>query len=247
MSQPPPAQPVHFPTTHWSLVARASAEGDANARQAMDGLLRRYLPPMRAYLLLDRGLDAGLVDDLLQGFVASRLLEQNLFARAQASRGRFRNLLLASLKRYAIDQLRRRSTQKAGGGQVVSLDAIEVDAPADETAEASAVFEVELARQIVTTTLARMQEDCAAKGADSTWELFRVQVVATTLEGTDRVPYAQLVQKLGFESPSQAANALGTAKRMFRRHLAEVLLEYQFDADDLEQDVGELMRILSQT
>lgn len=246
MSQPP-GKPVHFPTTHWSLVARASADGDASARQALDGLLRRYLPPMRAYLLLDRKLDAGQVDDLLQGFVASRVLEQNLFARADASRGRFRNLLLASLKRYAIDQLRRRSTQKQGAGQVVSLEATEVDAPADDVPEVSAVFEVELARQIVTTTLARMQQDCVAKGADSTWELFRVQVVAPTLEGTERIPYTDLVERLGFESPSQAANALSTAKRMFRRHLSEVLLEYQFDAEDLEQDVGELMRILAQT
>lgn len=226
-------------------MARASAEGDSRAREALDGLLRRYLPPMRAYLVLDRKLDGQLVDDLLQGFVASRVLEQNLFARADAARGRFRNLLLSSLKRYAIDELRRRSTQKRGAGQVVSLDASAIDAPADDEPDVSAIFEIELARQIVTTTLARMQADCAAKDSDSTWELFRVQVVDPTLNGTERVPYAQLVDRLGFESPSQAANALSTAKRMFRRHLADVLLEYQFDAKDLEQDVGELMQILS--
>jgi hypothetical protein len=91
-----------------------------------------------------------------------------------------------------------------------------------------------------------MQAECVAKRADSTWELFRVQVVGPTLEGTERVPYARLVEQLGFESPAQAASALGTGKRMFRRHLRDVLIEYQFDVEDLEQDVGELLRILSQ-
>jgi hypothetical protein len=59
-----------FPVTRWSLIARAGANADSTTRQALDELLRRYLPALKTHLVLSRRLDADRADDLLQSFVA---------------------------------------------------------------------------------------------------------------------------------------------------------------------------------
>src|SRR4051812_38640775 len=87
-----------FPMTQWSLVARAG-QPPAEARAALDVLLRRYAPALRAHLLLDRRMsgDRSKAEDVLQGFVADKVLERNLIALADRERGRFRTFLLAAL------------------------------------------------------------------------------------------------------------------------------------------------------
>jgi hypothetical protein len=51
-----------------------------------------------------------------------------------------------------------------------------------------------------------------------------------------------LIGKFGFRSPSQAFNILGTAKRMFKRHLRAVIAEYARD----EKEVAEELRALKE-
>jgi hypothetical protein len=54
MSPGDPAGLGRFPTTHWSLVARAGQDGGDARREALDQLLRRYLPALRAHLIFGR-------------------------------------------------------------------------------------------------------------------------------------------------------------------------------------------------
>src|SRR6188508_2148538 len=100
-----------FPPTQWSLIGRAREEDSKGKRPALDELLKRYLPALRVHLLIRRAGDEDAIQDLLQGFIASRILESNLIATAAPSRGKFRTLLLTSLDRYVVDQRRRASAQ----------------------------------------------------------------------------------------------------------------------------------------
>ena len=79
-----------FPSTQWSLVDRAAA-GDAKARQrALGDLLQRYLPALRAHLVFKKRIDQERAEDLVQGFVTNKVIEQGLIARADPGKGRFR-------------------------------------------------------------------------------------------------------------------------------------------------------------
>src|SRR6476646_2051830 len=96
-----------FPTTRWSLIGRAGGDGNA-----MDVLLRRYLPALRAYLMLERKVSAPEADELLQEFTAGKILGQHLLAHADRDRGRFRTFLLASLKNFRADRARADAARK---------------------------------------------------------------------------------------------------------------------------------------
>ena len=134
-----------FPTTHWSLVARAGRDGGDARREALDQLLRRYLPALRAHLLFGRRMPAEDAEDLLQEFVASRILQRDLVDRADRQLGKFRTYLLAALDRFFIDQLRRRNARKRSLG-AGPLQALDDGAEAVAAAPAPDAFDVAWAR-----------------------------------------------------------------------------------------------------
>jgi DNA-directed RNA polymerase specialized sigma24 family protein len=236
-------QPQHrhqpFPTTSWSLVLRAGQD-DTHARQALGVLLERYLPALRAHLVLYRRVPADTADDLLQGFVSQKILEQKLIARSDRARGRFRALLLSALNYYMIDETRRR---RARGGEHVQLgEAGEWDQFADE--QPSDVFNAAWARQVVAEAVRRMRQECAALRRADLWTLFEHRVLRPTLYGVDPTPYEQLVPQLRLESAAQASNVLVTAKRMFARMVRGVLSESAENEEEVEEDLRDLGRYL---
>ena len=83
-----------FPQTRWSLVGRAGGR-DPNALAALISL---YLPVLRSYLCNSRAVVSSVAEEIVQGFAEERLLAGNLLDRATPERGRFRSLLIVSLK-----------------------------------------------------------------------------------------------------------------------------------------------------
>src|SRR5262245_21132203 len=83
-----------FATTHWSLVCAARDRAAPEARAALAALCAVYWYPLYAYVRR-RGHDAAGAEDLTQEFFA-RLLEKDVLAAADRSRGRFRSFLLAA-------------------------------------------------------------------------------------------------------------------------------------------------------
>ena len=236
MSRHPDDELSAFPATQWSLVD-AVRGGDPQARRrALDTLLTRYLPALRAYLVLERRMDADRAADVLQSFVADKIVERDLIARAEKSRGKLRTFLLTALQRFAIDVSRKRDDRGS-----VSVDDVE---PSLHPIP-SAVFDREWASQVINQTLARMEANCRQWGRLDLWEIFRGRVLATAFDSAPPTPYEQLAARFGFSSNDQAANALVTAKRLFGRLLREVISEYAPDAADLEDEIRDLRAALS--
>ena len=98
--------------TRWSLVARVHEGSDEARMEALGELLQRYLPVLHWYLGRHPGLDAHRREDLVQGFVASKILEQSILERADRSRGRFRTFLLNAFQNYIRDEVRRASAAR---------------------------------------------------------------------------------------------------------------------------------------
>lgn len=232
-----------FPTTHWSLVeAVAQREGEPK-RAALAQLIERYLPALRCHLILARHLDRQAVDDILQEFVTEKLLDKDIIARAEQARGRLRSYLLAALNRFVSNRLRFGRASKRSSSRTSGLE--ESCLPADHHADPRLIFDVAWARRVLAQATTRMRNECRTSGRIDIWGVFEARVLLPAQTGASPTPYAELVKAFGFVAPSQASNALVTGNRMFRRCMRAVVAEYVRDERDVEAEILDLRRILS--
>lgn len=114
----PAPLPRNFRTTHWSLIAAASAD----CRDALEELCSAYWQPLHSHLVR-QGFDRLEAEDLTQAFFA-RLLDKRLLDFADQRRGRFRTFLLTALRRFVVNEWKHERTLKRGGAnRPLSLDA----------------------------------------------------------------------------------------------------------------------------
>jgi len=227
--------------TNWAAVQRAARSDFTVAGVAQEELLRTYLPVMRGYLLGVRSVSPSNVDDLLQGFVADKMLRGGLFGKADPSRGRFRNLLLKSLSNYLASWFSRRSrdpTVLTDEGELPDLAV---------TTDQSACFDWAWAHQTVLSAIEAMEGECAKKGRMDVWEVFQGRIAHPAFDGLPEMPYGELVARLKLSSPRQAVDLLTTAKRMFRRCLRETIGWYAAGSEAVESEMGDLRSILART
>ena len=234
-----------FPNTSWSMVARAAHVRSSVRRRTLEALLKQYLPALRAYIMARRRIGPHDADDLLQGFLAGKVLEQQILRRADRSRGKFRTFLMTALERYAIGEYRKGAAAKRSPGRAVEPlgEVSEAEHPSREAAD---VFDVAWAKQAVEVAVGRMRRECEAGGRRDLWGLFKARVLDPALHGAEPAPYERLVPELGLGSTEKAANLLATGKRMFARNLREVAAEYAEDDADAEDEVRFLRQALAQ-
>ncbi len=234
-----------FPATQWSLVALAAQPDPVARREALGRLLARYLPALVAHLTHRKGLSPDKAEDLVQEFVASKILEKDLLARADRRLGKLRTFLLTALDRFVKNRLRDESARKRApqDGVVVSLDERQGGLPPGQ--EPPEIFDVTWARGVIAEALDQMRQECEASGRPELWALFECRVVGPILHNTPPVDYATLVERFGFDSPSQASNALTTAKRMYARALRAAVSQYASDENEIEAEIRELKEILA--
>jgi RNA polymerase sigma-70 factor (ECF subfamily) len=219
------------------MVGDARGADSPARRGALEALLRRYLPPMKVYLVRKRRLGPDEADDLLQSFVSDKVLDARFVAAADQSRGRFRSFLLTSLDHFLIDRVRKRkSTPAATEGD---------EAPEPAAPQEPDPFDVAWARQVINEALRRMEDGCRAGGRGDVWAMFERRVVGPTLLDRPAPPYETIVAELGFSSPTEASNCLVTAKRMYTRILREVVTEYAGENPNVEAELRDLMTTLS--
>ena len=235
-----------FPLTSWGLVGRANREHGAGGREALGALLVRYQPALRARLVVERRIPPDVANDLLQGFITDRVIAQNLVARADREKGKFRTLLLTALDRHVVDQFRAATARKRTSGRApVPLEAAAGVRDPSPGATPGAAFDVEWAKQVIAEAVDRMRAECHAAGRADLWGVFASRVLHVAVDGAEPLPYDRLVERFGFATPVQAANALVTAKRMFARALRSVVARYAGDACEVDREVEELRGILA--
>lgn len=234
-----------FRQTDWSLIGRAGQGGTDGRREALEVLLLRYLPAMRAHLVRRKGFSPDEADDLVQEFVTSKILERDLIARASRDEGKFRTFLLTAMNRFVYNRIRDQQAKRRSPehGRVVSMgDYLEHPEVAEQAADE---FHAVWAEEVISQALLRMKTQCERSGRSDMWGVFQDRIVGPTLEGTKPVGYGELIERFGFGSPAQASNALITAKRMYARILRTVLAEYTRDDQEINEEIDELKGILS--
>jgi DNA-directed RNA polymerase specialized sigma24 family protein len=230
-----------FPSTSWTEVANlVQASGDER-RDALQSMLLRYLPALRSHLQYSRRLPADLSEDVLQAFVTEKILTRNLLAEARRERGRFRAFLIVTLNRFTLNYLRSERSRGRHVQECEDLDAVG-QGPSNPP---HAAFDVEWARGLLRETLAYMEKECGSRNRRHIWEIFKARTLLPVVENKEPVPYQVLVEQLGYLSPSQAANALITANRMFARILRGMVAMYASSEEEIEEEIRQLHEILA--
>ncbi len=230
-----------FPTTRWSLVDRF---GQTGGESHLEEFLKRYRPALLAFLRSHPAGAAGRAEDLVQGFIADKILQDRLLREADAGRGRLRSFLMRSLRNYALNVRRAEAAERrAPRLGVVSLEDL---GPGGVAGESAAVdqFEVEWARTVLADAVQRMREECQRGGREAVWVVFDERVLKPLLGGGPVPSYAELMQRHQFGSPAEASNRLITAKRMFSRHLRSIISEYVTHPAEIDEEISDLSRAL---
>jgi RNA polymerase sigma-70 factor (ECF subfamily) len=183
-------------------------------------------------------------DDLIQGFVADTVIEQNLLGRAEQGRGRFRSFLLAAIDHYVVGQFRRERAQKRRPARAM-LDIADQPNVSSADAEPSWQFTLVWAREVVEEAKRRTEAHCKEVDRPDLWLVFTERVVRPAAENTVPPPHERIAGDLNLGGSKAAANLLVTSKRLFARMLRVVVAEYVADEREIDEEIEDLMRALA--
>jgi DNA-directed RNA polymerase specialized sigma24 family protein len=227
-----------FPITDWSLIRRVAGDEEPAARRLdLNQLLTRYMPPMRRFIRQRFRLTDDEAEDWMQGFITSKLLQSALLSRADQDRGKFRALIIRALADYGIDQYRRRRTRGTKGN---GTDERSENVSASAISDPAVLFERHWAEHAIAEALRLTEERLCTTNRAAAWEVFSRRLLE---QGEAARSHQALTDEFGFEKPSQAAIALNTAKRIFRRKLNDVLIEFGATSQDITAAIAELKNI----
>lgn len=225
-----------FQTTRWSLIATAATEASAHARPALEQLCRAYRPPVLAYIRRcgHAGADA---EDMVQAFFL-RFLERAWYADADPQRGRFRNLLLVSLRRFLADEHARDTALKRNGRTRADADALDGLAHAGETPEQA--FDRAWLGTVLARAMTRLQREWHGAGK----QIQFAQLAPLLAEGPDTGELHAIASQLGLNHNTLAVQLHRMRVRL--RQLARLELLQTVDSREaLEAELAELQGVLA--
>ena len=195
-----PGALTHFATTRWSLIRQRLAPGDQEIDPGLAQLCQIYWRPIFTFIYR-RGYTAADAQDLTQDFFVM-IMGGNILQSADPERGRFRSLLLRSLKNFLIDAAVKRRRQKRGGQvQFVSWEKWMAETPAQLSLSASAMdasppeslFDAAWAASIAEEALRRLRLECESKGRRRVYAVLHPYLTSERSE----ICYEELSRALG--------------------------------------------------
>lgn len=227
-----------FPSTHWTLLAMASLNGNTAGRVALEELCRRYREPIRRFIR-SRGRSEDDAQDLTQDFIV-RLMENSAFKRADRLRGRFRTLLLKALVWFLADDWDRRNAAKRGGAQAaVSLDAPGAVDLIPVTEAEAACFDQSWALSVVAAALDRVGAEYEAEGKAGVFAVLR-----QFLPGAAEPPtYEAAAAQLGWTT-SALTSEIHRMRGRFRHHARAEVSRTVSAPHEVAEEMAYLRRLL---
>lgn len=231
-----------FPTTRWSMIAKANNEtGESTHRHALAELCQTYWQPLYTFARRS-GNNHHDAMDLTQGFFAHLLDHQSLSV-ADPGKGRFRSFLLVSFKNYVSNQRRHAGTARRGGGHsLLSLTAADFEAIRDfeptETETPETLFQKEWAQSLLRQVRNRLEEECIRANKGALFQLLEPHLV----NSPDAVPRDEIANQNGL-SPAALAMTLYRLRRRYREILREEVAATVADPADVDDELAELITL----
>jgi len=242
--------PDRFATTRWSVILSCATGKESQrdkTQKALEELCRIYWRPIFAFVCR-RGHSVSDAQDLTQDFFVM-VLEGRLLNLADPARGRFRALLLESLRRFLKDASVRRCAQKRGGEkEFVSWDDWMAEAPSHLSISAQAlnswspekVFDLRWAATVAEQALRRLREECESKGR---LRVFDVMKGCLTAERSD-VSYPKLALSLGI-AESVVKKLVYRMRERYRSLLRDEVAHTVEDPTDVDDEIRYLCAVLA--
>jgi len=240
----PPSTPfladaAHFRTTHWSDVLAAGRSPGPEAAAALESLCRAYWRPVYAHVRR-QGHDLEAARDLTQEFF-TRLIEGQWLRPADPQRGRFRSFLLRCLSGFLIDEWRRSTAKKRGGGrEFFSLDeAREEEQWALEPVEnftPEQAYDRRWAEALIARANARLRADYEAAGQDGRFETLK----AYLLGGHEPDSYSDVAAQLALTVPA-VKSAIYKLRQRYGEAIRAEIAETVSRPEDVEQELAALL------
>jgi RNA polymerase sigma-70 factor (ECF subfamily) len=238
-----------FVTTRWSLILSGvgSKSKEPETHAALAELCRIYWRPIFAFISR-RGYSTQDAEDLTQDFFVM-ILEDDWLQKADRSRGRFRSLLLKSLKNFLNDAADKIRARKRGGDvSFISWDDWITEAPSQlsmsterlNSLPAERLFDVRWAATVVERALRRLREEFERKGR---WQVFDVLSAYLTADRED-VSSASLATKLGFPQ-STVKKLLYHMRQRYRWLLRDEVAQTVENPADIEDELRHLCGALA--
>jgi DNA-directed RNA polymerase specialized sigma24 family protein len=237
----------HFPSTHatWidaqlTLAEGADPRASSSAAQALRAhLMERYHGPLCAYVRTGAFARLGEPEDLVAGFFAKHLQGHDFLARWRTSGMPLRRWLMnaASFHCRGIARDRDRAAGRelldpAGDGGM--LDALPSSEP-----DAQRAFDRAWAVTLANEAHVIAQSDADERGRPDDYLVFRMHVV-------DRMGYEAIAQALGITT-GQARHAAARVGERMRAAVRELLRGEGVRAEELDAEVGKLMRLIEES
>lgn len=237
-----------FPSTRWSLIDQVGGSRATHSREALDQLIHLYRPALMKYLRVVCRLSEDRAEDTLQGFLTEKVIRDKLITHADQRKGRFRTFLKTVLNNYVRSEYRRDNAQKRTPDRALPASMLGDGGFGEGVDQATPdVFEVEWARTLLQEGLDRFQAECAEKDGAHLWDILNARLVGPALADHEPESYRDLVERMGFSSPSQVWNALNKATTRVVWHIKSLIAAYAKDEEEVEEEIHDLFRVLSQT
>lgn len=170
--------PNSFPSTRWTLLQRVRLGSAEESRAALDSLCRAYWYPLYS-VARKKQLNEHDAQDTVQGFFES-LLRRDTFAKADASLGKLRQLLLTAFDNYCGQQSERVNRQKRGGGiQYIEFNEIADSEQAEQrylksgaaTCSIEALYNRAWAHSVMERSLQALRDEYTKRGWQARYDL----------------------------------------------------------------------------
>lgn len=214
-----------FHTTIWAEISRARAQSELS----LNRFVGRYRKPVCDYLVA-RGLQAADAEDVTQE-VFARIFTQDLLAKADREKGRFRWLLLGIARNLAREHARQGEALKRGGGLAqIPLEDLP-EAPAEDG---------EFDRLWVANLIERALE--AVQAADRTRGTRYVEVLR--LRALEDLPYEALAARFGI-GLQDVKNALHRARQRVSAQIRRLVRGYSSSPEEYAEELRFVARYLA--
>ena len=236
--EPPQTPQERFSKTQWSVILRATQGTEGERKSAIESLCKAYWMPLYAYL---RGSGRTHEDaqDLVQDFFV-RLMDGRLLASADPAKGRFRTLMLTTMRNLEQDTTRASQAQKRGGQACVfSLDMAAAEeswqAEAGLTISAELAYDRAWATAVMDRAASRLSEECRREGKE-----------ALFAEAFPRITGASVVDDLEVAAARVGLSkaAFKTAITRLRRRYAEAMRDEVASTVTTHEEVQDELRYL---
>jgi len=236
-----------FDATPWTWIR--SLQNKATPEEAIEQLERlsqRYWPCVYSYLRR-KGRDAQTAEDVTQSFFTEVILGRGLFERVDRKSGRFRDVLIRSLRNYNVDYARRESVRGRKPLRLGDeLPGIESQLRDQSTLSPEEDFNRRWASRSLFEALRRCERHFQSAGKEQYWKVYHRSVLSPSLHGTKRPSQQELCEEFEFAGTQQIANAIFAVNTKFRHYLREVISEtVSYDDRVAQQEYEYLLSLLT--